>query len=379
MSKNFKFSLINKDNKARAGLINTAHGLIETPIFMPVGTLGTVKAMHLKDVSDIGAQIILGNTYHLFLRPGEHVIEKFGGLRSFINWSKPILTDSGGFQVMSLSKLTKVTEKGVHFQSHLDGKKIFLTPEKSTQFQHTLDSTITMQLDECIGYPVSKKIAEKSMLLSIEWAKRSRDTFIQREGYGQFGIIQGSDYQDLREKSCYELIKIDFEGYAIGGLAVGESQEIMFNTIVKTEKKIPSLKPRYLMGVGKPDDIIGAIKRGIDMFDCVLPTRSGRNGQAFTSFGPVNIKNAKYKFDKKPLDQDCSCYTCNNFSNAYLHHLIKCKEILGSSLLTWHNLFFYMKLVKNARTSILNKSFDEFEKNFLNKYYSRSDGKKYSN
>ena len=372
MSIKFDFSLVAEDSKARAGLLRTAHGNIETPIFMPVGTLGTVKAMHLKDVLELGSQIILGNTYHLYLRPGQEVIKKFGGLRSFINWEKPILTDSGGFQIMSLSKLTKVTDKGVYFQSHLDGKKIFLTPEISTQFQHILGSTITMQLDECIKYPALRTDAENSTNLSIEWAKRSREAFINRPGYGQFGIVQGSDFEDLRETSCNELTKIDFEGYAIGGLAVGEPQDVMFDTIIKTENKLPQHKPRYLMGVGKPDDIIGAIKRGVDMFDCVLPTRSGRNGQAFTSLGPINIKNAKYKFDKNPLDQDCFCYTCKNFSNAYIHHLIKSKEILGASLLTWHNLSFYMNLVKSARESIICNSFKEFEKNFLKKYNFKS-------
>ena len=251
MSIKFDFSLVAEDSKARAGLLRTAHGDIETPIFMPVGTLGTVKAMHLKDVLELGSQIILGNTYHLYLRPGQEVIKKFGGLRSFINWEKPILTDSGGFQIMSLSKLTKVTDKGVYFQSHLDGKKIFLTPEISTQFQHILGSTITMQLDECIKYPALRIDAENSTNLSIEWAKRSREAFINRPGYGQFGIVQGSDFEDLRETSCNELTKIDFEGYAIGGLAVGEPQDVMFDTIIKTEKKLPKHKPRYLMGVGK--------------------------------------------------------------------------------------------------------------------------------
>ena len=372
MSNNLNFKLINTDHKARACLIETAHGKIETPVFMPVGTLGTVKAMHLKDVDVIGSQIILGNTYHLMLRPGEKVIKKFNGLANFINWKKPILTDSGGFQIMSLSNLVKTNEKGVLFRSHLDGSSIFLTPEKSTQFQNLLGSTITMQLDECIRYPSKKSDVKKSTDLSLTWAKRSRDSFQERRGFGQFGIVQGSNYMDLREYSCKELIKINFEGYALGGLAVGEAQGEMFSTIENTEIYLPKDKPRYLMGVGKPDDIIGAIKRGIDMFDCVLPTRSGRNGQAFTSKGPKNLKNSKFKLDNRPIDEDCKCYVCRNFSQAYLHHLIKCKEILGSPLTTWHNIHFYITLVKEARLNILNNTYNEFEKKFLEKYYSSS-------
>ena len=364
MSIKFDFSLVAEDSKARAGLLRTAHGDIETPIFMPVGTLGTVKAMHLKDVLELGSQIILGNTYHLYLRPGQEVIKKFGGLRSFINWEKPILTDSGGFQIMSLSKLTKVTDKGVYFQSHLDGKKIFLTPEISTQFQHILGSTITMQLDECIKYPALRTDAENSTNLSIEWAKRSREAFINRPGYGQFGIVQGSDFEDLRETSCNELTKIDFEGYAIGGLAVGEPQDVMFDTIIKTEKKLPKHKPRYLMGVGKPDDIIGAIKRGVDMFDCVLPTRSGRTGQAFTRYGTVNIRNARHADDLRPLDENCSCPACNNYSRGYLHHLFKSDEIQGLTLLTWHNLTYYQDLMRAIRKAIKERQYNTFVSNF---------------
>ena len=371
MTNNLKFKLVKSDKKARACLIETAHGNIETPVFMPVGTLGTIKAMHLKDVAKIGSQIILGNTYHLMLRPGEEVIRKFEGLRNFINWTKPILTDSGGFQIMSLSKLTKVNENGVVFQSHIDGNKILLTPEKSTQFQNLLGSTISMQLDECIKFPSTKKQAEKSTNLSILWAKKSREAFQERLGFGQFGIVQGSNYNDLREYSCKELLKIDFEGFAIGGLAVGEPQKVMFETIENTEIFLPKNKPRYLMGVGKPDDIVGAIKRGIDMFDCVLPTRSGRNGQAFTYSGPKNLKNSKFKLDKNPIDKKCDCYTCKNFSKAYLHHLIKCKEILGASLITWHNIHFYTNLVRLARIHILNENFNEFEENFLSTYYQK--------
>ncbi len=370
MKKDFKFTLIDSDESARAGVIETAHGIIETPIFMPVGTAGTVKAMHLKDVSDIGAQIILGNTYHLMLRPGENLIKKFNGLRNFISWDKPLLTDSGGFQIMSLSKLAKINSLGVEFQSHVDGSKYFLTPEKSTNIQKILDATISMQLDECISFPADKEKAYNSLILSLEWAKRSREAFCHRNGYGQFGIVQGSIYEELREYSAKKLTKIDFEGFAIGGLAVGEDQNIMFKTISFTTPHLPKNKPRYLMGVGKPDDIIGAIKRGIDMFDCVLPTRSGRNGQAFTTYGPLNIKNARFFDDDRPLDFNCNCHACKSFSRAYLHHLFKCKEILGASLLTWHNLKFYMDLVKNSRLSIIENKFLQFEKEFLKNYYS---------
>ncbi len=367
--KKFNFTLINKDKKARAGLLKTAHGDIETPIFMPVGTAGTVKALLLSDVLKIGAQIILGNTYHLMLRPGEAIIKKFNGLREFISWDLPILTDSGGFQIMSLSKLTKIHTTGVEFRSHIDGKKYFLTPEKSTNIQKSLGSTITMQLDECISFPSTKEIANKSMHLSLEWAKRSREAFDIRDGYGQFGIVQGSIYLDLREKSAKNLQNLNFDGYAIGGLAVGEGQENMFNVVSNTEPFLPVDKPRYLMGVGKPDDIIGAIKRGVDMFDCVLPTRSGRNGQAFTNFGPLNIKNSKHFDSVEPLDHKCDCMTCKTFTRAYLHHLFKCKEILGGILLTWHNLRFYLKLVKDARDAIIKNNFDEFEKQFFKNYF----------
>ncbi len=368
--KKFQFSLLNSDKNARAGEIITAHGNIETPIFMPVGTLATVKAMHLRDVLEIGAQIILANTYHLMLRPGENIIKKFGGVRRFMSWQKPLLTDSGGFQIMSLSKLTKLSDTGVEFKSHIDGTKYFLTPEKSTEIQKILDATISMQLDECVSYPIEKRKAFKSMELSLNWAKRSRDAFSFRDGYGQFGIVQGSVFSEFREISALELKNIDFDGFAIGGLAVGEPQSIMFETIINTVKHLPFDKPRYLMGVGKPDDILGAIKRGVDMFDCVLPTRSGRNGQAFTSFGPINIKNSRFIQDEKPIDLNCLCHTCKTFSRAYLNHLFKCKEILGASLLTQHNLHFYLNLVKKARNSIIENNFEQFEREFLTQYYS---------
>lgn len=370
MKNNFNFKLISQDKNARLGKLTTAHGIVDTPIFMPVGTAATVKAMHLKDVEEAGAQIILANTYHLMLRPGEKNIKEMGGVRKFMGWNKPLLTDSGGFQIMSLGKLRKVENEGVTFKSHLDGTKYFLSPKISTDIQNALDATISMQLDECIPFPASYEESERAMKLSLEWALKSRDAFEERKGYGQFGIVQGSTYSDLRELSAKKLVEIDFDGYAIGGLAVGEGQELMFKTLDFTTKNMPLDKPRYLMGVGKPDDLIGAVKRGVDMFDCVLPTRSGRTGQAFTSRGTVNIKNARHILDKRPLDNNCDCHTCKNFSRAYLHHLFKAQEILGLMLLSLHNIHFYITLMKNIRNSIKLREFDKFEKIFLDKYYS---------
>ena len=370
MKNNFNFKLISQDKNARLGKLTTAHGIVDTPIFMPVGTAATVKAMHLKDVEEAGAQIILANTYHLMLRPGEKNIKEMGGVRKFMGWNKPLLTDSGGFQIMSLGKLRKVENEGVTFKSHLDGTKYFLSPKISTDIQNALDATISMQLDECIPFPASYEESERAMKLSLEWALKSRDAFEERKGYGQFGIVQGSTYSDLRELSSKKLVEIDFDGYAIGGLAVGEGQELMFKTLDFTTINMPLDKPRYLMGVGKPDDLIGAVKRGVDMFDCVLPTRSGRTGQAFTSRGTVNIKNARHILDKRPLDNNCDCHTCKNFSRAYLHHLFKAQEILGLMLLSWHNIYFYITLMKNIRNSIKLREFDKFEKVFLEQYYS---------
>ena len=370
MTNNFNFQLISQDKNARLGKLTTAHGIVNTPIFMPVGTAATVKAMHLKDVEEAGAQIILANTYHLMLRPGEKNIKEMGGVRKFMGWNKPLLTDSGGFQIMSLGKLRKVENEGVTFKSHLDGTKYFLSPKISTDIQNALDATISMQLDECIPFPASYEESERAMKLSLEWALKSRDAFEERKGYGQFGIVQGSTYSDLRELSSKKLVEIGFDGYAIGGLAVGEGQELMFKTLDFTTKNMPLDKPRYLMGVGKPDDLIGAVKRGVDMFDCVLPTRSGRTGQAFTSRGTVNIKNARHILDKRPLDNNCDCHTCKNFSRAYLHHLFKAQEILGLMLLSLHNIHFYITLMKNIRNSIKLREFDKFEKIFLDKYYS---------
>ena len=370
MNNKFNFKLISQDKNARLGNLTTAHGEIETPIFMPVGTAASVKAMHLKDVEASGAQIILANTYHLMLRPGQKNIKELGGVRKFMGWNKPLLTDSGGFQIMSLGKLRKIENDGVTFKSHLDGTKYFLSPKISTEIQNALDATISMQLDECIPFPASYEESERAMKLSLEWALKSREAFKERDGYGQFGIVQGSIHADLRKVSSQKLIDIGFDGYAIGGLAVGEGQELMFKTLDSTTKNMPVNKPRYLMGVGKPDDLIGAVKRGVDMFDCVLPTRSGRTGQAFTARGTVNIKNARHILDKRPLDNNCNCHTCKNFSRAYLHHLFKAQEILGLMLLSWHNIHFYITLMENIRNSIKFKAFDKFENTFLEQYYS---------
>lgn len=355
-----QFKLIKEDGGARRGVLSTAHGTIETPVFMPVGTLATVKAMTPEALHATGAQIILGNTYHLMLRPSAEVVEEIGGLHLFMNWNKPILTDSGGFQVMSLSGLRKLKEEGVEFRSHIDGAKHMLSPERSTEIQRMLNSTITMVLDECPPYPIDRKKCSDSTDLSMRWAQRSRNAFLQREGYGQFGIIQGGIYEDLRKQSSETLQNIDFEGYAIGGLAVGEGQDNMFKVLDFTLPTVDKHKPRYLMGVGKPTDIIGAVARGVDMFDCVLPTRSGRNGQAYTWEGVVNIRNAKYKTDKSKLSDRCECPACVNYTKAYLHHLVKCNEILGAMLLSWHNTHFYQDLTKEIRQAIVDNKFYEF-------------------
>lgn len=363
--KNFSFTLKNNDNKARRGEIATAHGVIQTPAFMPVGTQGTVKAMKVRDVAASGAEIILGNTYHLMLRPGADLVAEFGGLHNFMGWNGPILTDSGGFQVMSLSAIRKISNEGVEFSSHIDGTKYFLTPEKSMEIQHKLGSDITMIFDECIKYPSTYEEVLKSMQLSLSWAQRSKDAFVKRPGYGLFGIVQGGVYQDLRQISADELIKIGFDGYAIGGLAVGEGQQVMFEVLDYVPDFLPTDKPRYLMGVGKPSDIVGAVARGVDMFDCVIPTRSGRTAQAFTRTGAINIRNAKYRTDKNPLDEKCKCYACENYSRAYLHHLTKAEEILGVMLLTEHNIFYYQDLMRDIRSAIAEKRFTEFAQEFF--------------
>lgn len=352
MSQAFQFTKLGQDGAARLGRIETAHGAIQTPAFMPVGTVGTVKAMTPESVVSTGAEIILGNTYHLMLRPGAERIEALGGLHRFMNWSGPILTDSGGFQVMSLSKLRKMTEQGVTFQSHLDGSTHVLTPERSMDIQRLLDADITMAFDECTPYPATEAQAAESMHLSMRWAQRSKDAFVERQGYGLFGIVQGSVYEPLRAESAAKLREIGFDGYAVGGLAVGEGQEEMFRVLDFTASMLPTDKPRYLMGVGKPSDIVGAVLRGIDMFDCVLPTRSGRTGQAFTRRGTVNIRNARHQDDPRPLDAACGCPACKNYSRAYLHHLAKSEEVLGLMLMTWHNLHYYQDLMRGLRAAI---------------------------
>ncbi|MCP4110461.1 MAG: tRNA guanosine(34) transglycosylase Tgt [Desulfobacteraceae bacterium] len=368
----FSFHMDNTDGRARLGTLQTGRGTIDTPAFMPVGTAATVKAMTPEAVLATGAQILLGNTYHLMLRPGAELIEKLGGLHNFMNWNKPILTDSGGYQVMSLSKLRKLTENGVAFQSHIDGRQYELTPERSVEIQRLLDADITMCFDECTPYPADEKTAAESMRLSMRWAERSKQAYTEKDGYGLFGIVQGSVYPELRMESCQALTEKGFDGYAVGGLAVGEGRELMFKTLDITTPHLPDNKPRYLMGVGKPPDIVGAVLRGIDMFDCVLPTRSGRNGQAFTRFGPLNLNNAKHTQDPAPLDEKCKCYTCRRYSRAYLHHLIKAKEILGAVLLTWHNLHYYQILMAGLRKAISEHRTEEFARKFDEDYNGES-------
>ncbi len=347
------------DGAARAGLLHTAHGVVETPVFMPVGTAGTVKGMTADGVRATGASIVLGNTYHLMLRPGAERVARLGGLHRFMDWPGPILTDSGGFQVMSLAGLRKMDPDGVTFQSHIDGSRHRLTPERSIEIQHLLDATITMSFDECTPFPATHDQAADSMRLSMRWAARGRAAFVPRAGYGLFGIVQGSTYADLRAESVAALTAIGFEGYAVGGLAVGEGQQAMFDTLDVTVPLLPADHPRYLMGVGMPDDLIGAVARGIDMFDCVIPTRSGRMGRAYTSRGPLNLRNARHAEDPAPLDPDCDCPACTRHSRAYIHHLLKADEMLGPILLTWHNLRYYQRLMQRLRGAILAGRFDE--------------------
>ena len=360
----FGFEKLKTDGAARRGKIMTAHGEVDTPAFMPVGTAATVKGMLPEQVAESGAQILLGNTYHLMLRPGAERVAALGGLHRFMNWNKPILTDSGGYQVMSLSKLRKMTEEGVTFQSHVDGSPHALTPERSIQIQHLLDADITMAFDECTPFPSEKEAAAESMQLSMRWAVRSRDAFVKRDGYGLFGIVQGSIYPDLREESAEALFKIGFDGYAIGGLAVGEGQELMFRTLESTVLHLPTDFPRYLMGVGKPPDLVGAVQRGIDMFDCVLPTRSGRTAQAFTRRGTINLMNARHAADPRPMDPDCDCYACQNYSRAYINHLLKCQEMLGPMLITRHNLHYYQELMVGLRNAIEGGVLSSFAEKF---------------
>jgi queuine tRNA-ribosyltransferase len=342
-----------QDGAARAGVLHTAHGEVPTPVFMPVGTAGTVKAMTADAVRATGARMVLGNTYHLMLRPGAERIARLGGLHRFMDWHGPILTDSGGFQVMSLSGLRKMDADGVTFQSHIDGSRHRLTPERSVEIQHLLGADVTMCFDECTPFPATHEQAATSMRLSMRWAARSREAFVHRPGHGLFGIVQGSVFPDLRAESVAALTGIGFEGYAVGGLAVGEGQEAMFTTLECTTPLLPSDKPRYLMGVGTPSDLIGAVRRGIDMFDCVMPTRSGRTGRAYTRGGVINIRNARHAEDNRPLDPACACPACRGHSRAYLHHLFKANEMLGPMLLTWHNIQYYQDLMAELRAGIL--------------------------
>ena len=362
--KKFNFKITNKEGSARLGVISTKRGDISTPAFMPVGTAATVKAMMPESVRATGAEIILSNTYHLMLRPTAERIFHLGGLHKFMNWDRPILTDSGGFQVMSLSKLRDIKEDGVTFKSHVDGSKHYLSPEKSMEIQKLLGSDIVMCFDECTPYPATKINAEESMRMSMRWAKRSREAFGDRPEHALFGIQQGSIFKDLREQSAEKLSKIGFDGYAIGGLAVGEGQEQMFEVLDYAPDQLPKEKPRYLMGVGKPDDIVGAVQRGVDMFDCVLPSRSGRTGQGLTRYGAVNLRNSRHKDDERPLDLLCTCPTCLNYSRAYLHHTIRIGEIIGSMLLTWHNLHYYQELMSDIRKAIKNNEFSKFVDEF---------------
>ncbi|RWR09350.1 tRNA guanosine(34) transglycosylase Tgt [Paenirhodobacter populi] len=360
MTDRFRFTLNATDGKARTGVIHTPRGEIRTPAFMPVGTAATVKAMMPESVASTGADILLGNTYHLMLRPTAERIDRLGGLHRFMNWEKPILTDSGGFQVMSLADLRKMSEDGVTFRSHVDGSKHFLSPERSMEIQRLLGSDIVMAFDECPALPATDEVVAKSMRLSMRWAQRSRDAFGDRPGHALFGIMQGGVNRELRAESAEALKAIGFEGYALGGLAVGEGQEAMFGVLDYAPGFLPEDRPRYLMGVGKPDDIVGAVERGIDMMDCVLPSRSGRTGQAWTRRGQVNIKNARHMDDPRPLDADCTCPACRNYSRAYLHHVFKAQEIISAMLLTWHNLQYYQDLMQGLRDAIAAGRLAEF-------------------
>ena len=365
-NKEFSFSLISKFKKARLGKIKTTKGDIHTPAFMPVGTLGTVKGIFVEDLKKTGSQIILGNTYHLMLRPGPQVLEKFGGLHNFMNWDKPILTDSGGFQIMSLSKLNKIDKFiGATFRSHIDGKKIVLSPEQSIKIQKSINSDILMVLDECCKLTNNRDKLKNAIDTSTLWAKRSKVEFGMNKKKGLFGIVQGGLYNDLREESLQRLIDISFDGYAIGGLAVGETQSEMFETVRNIANKMPENKPRYLMGVGTPSDILGAINEGVDMFDCVMPTRSGRTGLAFTWEGKINLKNSLYKNDKSPLDEKCTVRGLNQYSKSYLNHLIKTNELLASMLISLHNVNFYQQFMSEIRKSIKSRTFTKFYNKYI--------------
>ena len=374
MEQPIRYELIKKDAKtgARRGRIHTPHGIIETPVFMPVGTQATVKAMTPEELKEmVNAKIILSNTYHLFLRPGDKLVAEAGGLHKFMNWDMPILTDSGGFQVFSLADLRNITEEGVKFKSHLDGSEKFISPEISMEIQNNLGSDIMMCFDECAPYPADYEYTKKSMEMTTRWAKRCKDAHKNPEKQGLFGIVQGGMYADLREESAKQLVELDFPGYAVGGLSVGEPAELMYEVLEATTPFLPEDKPRYLMGVGTPDYLIEAVLRGIDMCDCVLPTRIARNGTAMTSEGKVVVRNATYEKDWTPLDHNCDCYTCKNYTRAYIRHLVKCGEILGARLITIHNLRFLVKLMEDVRKAIEEDRLLEFREEFYKNYYGK--------
>jgi len=363
-SSGLSFEVLHTDGAARRGRLMTAHGEVATPAFMAVGTAATVKGLTVPQIVATGTQIILGNTYHLMLRPGAERIARLGGLHKFMSWPGPILTDSGGYQVMSLASLRTLDESGVTFTSHLDGARHDLSPERAVEIQDLLDANITMVLDECTPYPASEDEAAESMRRSMRWAERCRTAFRARPGYGLFGIVQGGVYSALRQESAVALAAVGFDGYAIGGLAVGEGQEVMFAVLDETVPSLPADRPRYLMGVGKPADLLGAVQRGVDMFDCVLPTRSGRTGQAFTRRGTVNMRNARHQEDTRPIDPDCACTTCAAHSRAYVHHLFRAEEMLGPILLTAHNLYYYQELIAGLRVAIAAGSLADFAATF---------------
>ncbi len=364
MNDRFSFRVLREDGRARLGRIQTERGVVRTPAFMPVGTAASVKAMLPENVRETGADVLLCNTYHLMLRPGADVVSRLGGLHRFMNWSRPILTDSGGFQVMSLAGLRKLDEKGVEFRSHIDGSRHVLSPERSMEIQDLLGSDIVMCLDECTSFPANRKDAEASMRLSMRWALRSREAFGDKPGRALFGIQQGSVYDDVRAESIEALIRVGFDGYAVGGLAVGESQRQMFDVLEGLSQQFPDTHPRYLMGVGKPGDIVGAVERGVDMFDCVLPTRSGRTGQALTRRGTVNLRNARHRQDPRPLDENCQCPACRRYCRGYLHHVVRSREIISSMLLTWHNLHYYQTLMSGIRSAIESGTMADFSAEF---------------
>ena len=362
-----KYELIKKDKEARLGKLHTNYGVYDTPMFMPVGTLANVKTLTPEELKEANSAVILSNTYHLWLRPGEDIVDKAGGLHKFMNYDGPILTDSGGFQVFSLAKAKDITEEGVTFKSHIDGSKLFLTPEKSINIQNKLDSDIAMSFDECIPYPASYEYAKASTERTIRWAKRGKDVH-NNPRQSLFGIVQGGEYEDLRKYSAIETVKLDFDGYSIGGTSVGEDKDTMYKMIDYAIKYLPSDKPRYLMGVGDPIDLLEGVERGVDMFDCVLPTRLARHGNAFTRNGKINLKNLKFKEDFTPIESGCDCYACKNYTKAYIRHLITCDETLGGRLLSIHNIRFLIKEMEEIRKSIKEDKFSEYKKDFINKY-----------